>query len=1358
RSALEHRAVVLGKDRDELAAGLEALAAGEPSAQVVQGAAQHRDGAVFVFPGHGSQWVGMAESLLASSPVFRAAFEECATALAPFVDFSPREALTDAALLERVEVVQPVLWAVMVSLAALWRAHGVEPAAVVGHSQGEVAAACVVGALTLEEGARVVAARSRALASLPSGGMVSVAQSAERTAARLERWNGRLDIAVVNAPSSVVVSGAADACDELLAECESEGVRARRLPAAQAGHSAHVEAVRATLTDALRDLGPKPSTIPFYSSVEGGAVDTAGLDAGYWYRNLRHTVRFDRAARALADDGHRAFCEISPHPVLTFAVAETLEGDSSALVLGTLRRGEGGLERFFTALGSAYARGLPVDWTPLLRGAAGPAVELPTYAFQRRRYWADPAQHEAPVSGDAADAEFWAAVQSADGADLARLTGIEPGGALDGLRSALATWRRRRAARSEAGSWHHRVRWQPVGELAAGALSGVWLLVVAAQEGNEGVRDGRDGGADATAAVLVRALEARGARVVRIAVDASSGPGTRRERLAALLRQAAQRAEAAATGVLSLLPLEERAADADDAFGHPGTAATLALLQALADVGVQAPLWSVTSGAVSVADSDPLTRPQQAPVWGLGRAAALETPKIWGGLVDLPAVIDERTASRLVRLLAGAGPEDRFAVRASGVYVPRLVPLAAGAPGQEPAWSPPEGTVLVTDGTSGPGAEVARRLAALGAGHLLLTQAAAPPHAQLGALKRELGELGALVTVADCDPGDADAVAALLRTVPEGRKLSAVVHTAEIRAEIPLDRLEPGQLELLLDRKARAAWNLHRLTLEHRPAAFVLFSSLAATLGTGAGLGGHAAASAYLDALAAHRRGAGLPATSVAWGPWEEPDAEPVRRERLTGRGIPPMDPRSAADALLDVLGRDEPTAVVAALDWERYLRAFDATRPDPLIGSVPDVVRLRAAAATGTTAAAVSPERLAALEHSERLPALRDLVRSEVAVVLGHADAAAVEPHRGFLELGLDSLTTVELRNRLAAATGLPLKARAILDHRTPEALAGHLYEQFAGSEPENPEASGTSATSGARATRDTPPPSHPSPALSSASSLRDQLLDAVQRGVTGEFTGRLVELGRSRPSFTTPGPGDIPEPVPLASGGSGRPVLFCLPTVMATMGAHQYARFAAPFRGERGVQAVPLPGFTADERLPASLDALVDALAEAVRRRAGEEAYGLVGYSSGGLLAHLVARRLESDETKVSAVVLLDTSAPLPGEPVQVAPGVLAGMAARASELTPLDDARLTAMGSYLGLLEEWRYVPVEAPTLLVRAGVPVPGQPGGQAWRAVWERTHDAVEVPADHFTMIEQSAEHTARAVRDWLDASNPHHPT
>ncbi|MER5556443.1 type I polyketide synthase [Streptomyces sp. NPDC002793] len=390
RSRFEERAVVVAADVAELATRLDRLAADAPDPSVVTGR-RHDGRVVFVFPGQGSQWAGMARALAADSPVFAEALGECARALDPLVDWSLADVLAreaDDPLLARVDVVQPSLWAVMVSLAAWWRSCGVRPAAVVGHSQGEVAAMCAAGGLSLADGALIMVTRAKLVRARLSGAgaMISVAADADTVKLLLEPWAGRLGIAGLNGPRSTVVSGDADAADELLVHCAETDVRARRIAVDYASHSPHVEVLEAELRELLAGIKPVTSTVPFFSTVTGELMDTALADAAYWYRNLREPVRFADAVRTLLADDHHTFVETSPHPVLTSAVHETADvTGTDVCAVGTLRRGEGDLRRALLSLAEAHVTGTPTEF-PV---PAGRLTDLPTYPFQHQRFWID---------------------------------------------------------------------------------------------------------------------------------------------------------------------------------------------------------------------------------------------------------------------------------------------------------------------------------------------------------------------------------------------------------------------------------------------------------------------------------------------------------------------------------------------------------------------------------------------------------------------------------------------------------------------------------------------------------------------------------------------------------------------------------------------------------------------------------------------------------------------------------------------------------------------------------------------------------------------------------------------------------
>ncbi|MCX4399819.1 type I polyketide synthase [Streptomyces sp. NBC_01767] len=1035
RSRFEHRAVVLAGGLEELRSGLETVALGGGSAAgVVRGVAGSSARPVFVFPGQGAQWVGMAAGLLESSAVFAGRMAECGAALEPFTDWRLLDVVrgeVGAPGFDRVDVVQPVLWAVMVSLAELWRVCGVEPAAVIGHSQGEIAAAVVAGGLSLEDGARVVALRSRALLALSGGGgMVSVSLPVAEVRERLTVWGGRVSVAAVNGPSSVVVSGEPGALEELVASCVEEGVRAKRIAVDYASHSAQVELIEEELAGLLAGVVPVSGRVPFYSTLTGAVLDdTAGLDGGYWYRNLRSAVEFESAVRAAAGDGLAVFIEVSPHPVLNLGLQETFDAvGSDAVALGTLRRDVDEAHRFMTSLAEAHVHGVELDWEAVFAGQRATHVDLPTYPFQRQRYW--PEALALPDAGvvDPVDAQFWDAVEQGDLAALAATLDLEevPDSPLGEVLPALSSWRRQRRENAAADSWRYRISWKPLAENTA-SLSGTWLLVA----------PGTGAGGDAVEAVA-EGLRGLGADVVQCA------PGDVLDR-AALAGEltGALGGRTAVEGVLSMCALDE-----EPVPGLPeataGLAATLALTQALGDADVTAPLWCLTRGAVSTGPADGAARPAQAQVWGLGRVAALEHPDRWGGLIDLPEVLDERAVARLGALLAAGGDEDQLAVRSAGVLARRLLPAPATAAGR--AWEP-EGTVLITGGTGAIGARVARRLGGSGAEHVVLIGRSGLRAPGVERLRDELAGTGVRVTVAACDVADLDELTALVgKLMADGERITAVLHAAGELDDGVVDALTPERLARALRAKAAGARNLHEATRELDLSAFVLFSGVAGTVG-GAGQGAFAAAGAYLDAFAEHRRDLGLAATSIAWGPWAEGGPaldDDTFLERTSRRGLAALPTASALTALFRAVAQDGPAQLVADIAWDRFGPALTAARPSPLISDVPQMREIaRAAEQAGDTGADDTAEfrrAVAELSDVELGQMLLELVRTEAAGALGYTDIEAIGPKRPFRDLGFESLTAVELRNRLSTRTGLRLPVTLAFDHPTPVVLAAFL------------------------------------------------------------------------------------------------------------------------------------------------------------------------------------------------------------------------------------------------------------------------------------------------------------------------------
>ncbi|MEU8814273.1 SDR family NAD(P)-dependent oxidoreductase [Actinoplanes sp. NPDC048796] len=567
---------------------------------------------------------------------------------------------------------------------------------------------------------------------------------------------------------------------------------------------------------------------------------------------------------------------------------------------------------------------------------------------------------------------------------------------------------------SRAG-WRYDVRWTAVEEPEQTHGDGVWLLVV--PPGHELT--------DPCAA----ALAATGRTPLVLVADAGTSRGT----LAARVRDAL--AGRIAEGVLRL------GSGADD---RAEVTALTTLVQALADAEVDGRLWSVTTGAVAIEPGETV-RPWQTAVWGMGQVAALEHPRRWGGLIDLPAGSEPAVAECLIRQVTAASTEDQLALRSDGAYARRLARVTAEV---EHAWKP-RGTVLVTGGTGALGAHAARWLARNGAGHLVLASRRGPGAEGVDALRAELEETGVRVTVAACDVTDREALAALLDRI--GSSLTAVIHTAGVGEYRPI--LEAGPDEVFTAKTVGAA-HLDELLGDRELDAFVLYSSVAAAWGY-AGGAGYAAANGYLDGLARRRRARGLTGTSIAWGSWAGAGMALTAPDRVLERnGVRAMAPAAAVQELGRAARGDRAYVIVADIAWERFAPTYTVARPSPFLAGLPEVAEmLRPPVAPEITA---GPPALAGLTPQRRYAELLTMIREEAARILGHESAELVGVERAFRDLGFDSLTAVELRDRLSRRTGMPLSGTLVFDHPTAARLADHLTGLIAGAAPETPAAPG--------------------------------------------------------------------------------------------------------------------------------------------------------------------------------------------------------------------------------------------------------------------------------------------------------------
>jgi polyketide synthase 12 len=1032
-----HRAAVVTRSRESAKAALAAIAADESHVHALPPAAELSGKLVFAFPGQGAQWPAMARELLERSPIFSTSIAACERAFAEHVDWSLSAVLREpsAAMFERVDVIQPVLFAMMVSLAQVWRELGVRPDAVFGQSQGEIAAAHVAGALSLEDAAKVVCLRSQAIRKLVGkGGMAAVVLPRARLESYLEPFAERLAVAGDNGPSTVVC-GEPGAIDELIATLALDDVFARRINVNYASHTAQVEQIRDELLAALSDIQPRAAAIPLYSTVDACWLGGEELDGHYWYRNLRQMIRFADAVEGLLAAGHRRFVEVSPHPVVCVSLEVLFDQlGTAALATPTLRRDHGGLDQFQLALAQLWVSGYAHDFTAQFE-ALGPRaleVELPA------------ASGVSGSSGGSGSDPFWTAVDRADLDALGNMLTLDSGGRglLAELFPALAATRAKHLQAEAIPGLRYGVEWIEVarpGTREAG--SGRWLVVtssaieVALPEPPRAASARNQPAPPRAASARNRAA---GREVELLLLPDDAGP--------AQLDAALARADGVA-GILSLLALDERPHPQHPALPL-GLTGNLALAQALGRRAGAARLWMATRGAVSVGGEDALRCPSQAMCWGLGRSLSLAQPQRWGGLVDLDASIGSGRVelARVFEIVEHGDGEEELAQRGTKSFARRIVrtPLEPSVALAEPTV---RGAVLITGGLGALGGHFARWFAHAGVEQLILASRRGGSAAGVDERVAELEALGVRVSIETCDTAERESVAQLFARLREqGVSLRGIVHAAGVPGEsVALAELSLAQLAAVASGKAGGARWLHELADEHalELELFVVFSSVWGVWGTPQ-LSSYAIANSYLDALAQHRVGRGLPAMATAWGVWDGPGLGTVagRIERIGFRSMPPA---AAIGAFAQMLALGEHAGIVADIDWARFRNFYCAHGARRQFDRIPE--------ARGTSSSAVDeepaqqPRRIAALRQApagQRAQLLVDLVVEQAAGVLG-LPVSRLDPGTGFSDLGLDSIMAVELRAELERATGLTLPATFVFEHPCAREAAAYLGERLA-------------------------------------------------------------------------------------------------------------------------------------------------------------------------------------------------------------------------------------------------------------------------------------------------------------------------
>jgi acyl transferase domain-containing protein len=958
----------------------------------------------FLFTGQGSQYVGMARGLYESEPKFREALDRCAAALEGHIDRPLADVIFAAssapALLDQTAYTQPALFAVEYALAELWASWGVRPWAVLGHSVGEYVAACIAGVMTMEDGLRLVATRARLMQGLSeSGVMLAVFTDRASVDAALSADRDEVSLAALNGPAHVVISGHRQAVGRIGERLRSQGVRTRELRVSHAFHSPLMTPILGDLRQAVRAVRLSRPGCLTVSNLTGAPVSDEITDPEYWVRHVMAPVDFAAGMAALGVRDVDLFLEIGPDPVLLAMGRECLGGPPERW-LPSLQSNQPAGSTLLESLATLYARGVEIDWGAFYPGVSKPRVTLPNYPFQRRRYWLETTSARTVPDR------------------------VPPG--------------ERHEEGSSSPDLLYRVEWEPRPPAPAGplgSLDGDWLIL--ADRGGVGTAI-----ADVLRGLGHRCLMARaGVGFRRLGggnweLDPDDPGGFQR-----LLDATRGRGENPVSRVLFLWGLDAPAtAWLDDSalkrWQSEGCAALLHLVHAATSIGGTRPrLWVVTRDAVEAGEGL-IGAPAQAPLWGFARGVSLEHPELLCGCIDLDPTRSDGEAEAVVAEVLGGGRDDQTAFRGGMRHVPRLV---AGCPAASAGFRvSDEWTYLITGGFGALGLAVARFLADSGARRLVLVGRRGAATEMAREAVTRLRGAGVEVRCEALDVADRRGMEALFASLRvAGVAPRGIVHAAGLPGYSDVRAIDAEALEAVLRPKILGACLLHDLSLGTPLDFFVMFSSIASVWGSRA-QAHYAAANRFLDALAHHRRGLGLPALSVNWGPWSGGGMTSSEAEALLRlAGVNPLPVSAAIDALARLLGGKVTQAVVADIDWARFKGSYEARGERPLL----ERFTVGKPGVTPTVRRPGFMDELRKVAPGNREILVMQLVRSEAAQVLALGEAWH-DPEQAFFETGMDSLLAIEFRSRLEATLGRALPVTLVFDHPTPRDLADFLLK----------------------------------------------------------------------------------------------------------------------------------------------------------------------------------------------------------------------------------------------------------------------------------------------------------------------------
>ncbi|MCF3650819.1 type I polyketide synthase [Synoicihabitans lomoniglobus] len=928
----------------------------------------------FLFSGQGSLFPGAGIDLIDTCPAFAAAFSRCQKHILEIAGWDVKEALGSEEKLAQTEFAQVALFTVEYSLACVWQAWGIKPVAVAGHSVGEYAAAVIAGAMELGPALSLLVTRARLMGALgETGAMAAIMASAENVAP-LATQHGT-EIGAYNSARQTVITGSAAAVKSTMVAAEAAGHRVALLSVRQGYHSVEMDPMLPDFTAAAKSAALGEPERVFISSSTGQRATGELATSEYWIQQIRRPVRWAAAAAALAAESCDVVIEVGPRNLLAALSAQSWP-DQPVTWLTSLQRDTTGRTTLLQAASQAWSCGAPVDWHQVHAGIAHRRIALPTYPFQRERYWFADTSNTVPPLPDQGLIDRLTADDALTPSEIAAIPAV--------LAALHRTHRAHRAQTDEAAAITHEVKWHPAPLVANfTAADQGWLIV---------------GHAPTLGKALPQATSAE-----------SFVPG----------------------------PWNTVVHVAGSAAANVECHRLLTTIRGLLSSATSARLRIVTRAAAPVGPDDGIVlQLHHAAVWGMGLAFGLEQPERWGGLIDLPPQASADEIPALVAELQSDSGEDQVAWR-SHRLVPRLNPVKL--PQASPPPLSPHASYWVTGGLGGIGLQATRWLIDAGARHIILSSRSDPSDATRETLAAMADASGATIKIAAMDVTAEDAVNALLdEAAHTAHPVRGILHAAGVLRNQPIEDVTPTDIDQVLAPKVTGAQVLHQATRKRSLDFLVFFSSIASVWGSRWQLA-YSAANGHLDALATHRRALDLPAVSINWGPWSGGGMAGAAEQKLLKRmGITALSAAINFSALNDTLAADRARVIVARVDWPVFRSLVELHRPKPLFENLEDPNTNDVTIDPATPNPWVQKWTL--LQPDARDSAVRAWLQVELAAVLGLKSGRLPDVRTGFFDLGFDSLLAVEMRHRLSRALQRPFRATLAFDHSNIVALAAHI------------------------------------------------------------------------------------------------------------------------------------------------------------------------------------------------------------------------------------------------------------------------------------------------------------------------------